>query len=375
MSIKMMWVFIIILWGSFLYADVENVENSDKPLKGNWDFKLQKVWSINSAADTVIAQPGQMLVADDGTLYVQDTKHRQHYIFDSQGAFVKTFGKRGEGPGEIRRIDEEEMFLVGDKLIISDSGKIHYFDLNGEFIRSAVNTSMRRMPQLFLNENEFVYAPVFRKDMPGGKGKLGKYNLKTGKDSVVAEFALANPGKDEAMPEIVMGAITPLMILGYDNGKYYFGLNDTYRLTIAGSGGKIENRFTLDRAKVTIPSKAKKLFFNQWDDPQALVSKWIKTTPDEYTYFCHIEGHNGLIYVYRTYNILDGDREFQEIDIFSQSGKYLYKASIKPGDSLIRYAHRRSIVIKKGFLYLLTADAEGDIAIEKYRISLPNRSK
>ncbi|MCP4147569.1 MAG: hypothetical protein GY757_07445 [bacterium] len=75
MSKKTMWFFSIILWGSFLYAGVNNVENSDKPLKSDWDFKLQKLWNINSAGNMVIAQPGQMLVADDGTLYVQDTKN------------------------------------------------------------------------------------------------------------------------------------------------------------------------------------------------------------------------------------------------------------------------------------------------------------
>ncbi len=348
------------------------VVNEDKPLNGEWDFKLKKIWEIDSAGETPLANPGQMLVLDDGSLCVQDTKHGLHFIFDGNGKLVKSFGKRGEGPGEIRRIDEEEMFLYKDKIIISDSGKIHYFTKDGNYIRSAANTSMKRMPLFFLDEKEFVFAPVFRKDMPGGKGQLGKYNLETAKETVISGFSLANGGKDEGMPEIVMGAITPLMVLGYDGNKFYFGMSDTYTISVADpKGNKIET-FSLDRAKVNIRAKEKKAFFSQWNDPPELVNKWIKTTPDEFTFFSNIEVHHGLIYIYKTFNNLNGQSKSQEMDLFSPSGKYLYKGSIKPGKGLeIYYAHRRSIVIKKGHLYLLVKDEDGAVKVAKYTVDLP----
>lgn len=55
-------------------------------------------------------------------------------IFDlSNGKFIKSFGKKGEGPGEFKHSPK----LVGYKehLIANSSGKVIFFTLNGRFLR------------------------------------------------------------------------------------------------------------------------------------------------------------------------------------------------------------------------------------------------
>ena len=77
------------------------VKNPDKPLRGDWDLKAQKVWEITEAGGEPFAQP-VIVVSQDGTCCVYDYKNLKNYIFDNSGNFKKTIGKKGEGPGKER---------------------------------------------------------------------------------------------------------------------------------------------------------------------------------------------------------------------------------------------------------------------------------
>ena len=77
------------------------VKNPDRPLKGKWNFKPEHVWTIDEAGDDSLARPRALLVSDNGTVYVYDPKNRKNYIFNNEGQFIKSFARRGEGPGEV----------------------------------------------------------------------------------------------------------------------------------------------------------------------------------------------------------------------------------------------------------------------------------
>jgi len=49
------------------------------------------------------AAPTNAAVDKDGNLYVTDTLNDRVQVFDAEGAFIRTFGKNGDGPGEFTR--------------------------------------------------------------------------------------------------------------------------------------------------------------------------------------------------------------------------------------------------------------------------------
>jgi hypothetical protein len=63
----------------------------------------------------------------------------------------------------------------------------------------------------------------------------------------------------------------------------------------------------------------------------------------------------------------------QAMDIFSLDGKYLYRALFKPENGSRIYFPMviNNIEIKKGYLYAVLEDSDGEISIAKYKISLP----
>lgn len=364
---KLLTLLSLILISSFLIAEVKN---PGKPAKGEWDFNLEQVWEAQNAGSDVIAGPGPMAVSEDGTIYVRDWKNKKHFMFSKDGKFLRAFAKKGEAPGEVRRIDEAEMFFAGDTFIIADIGKVHYFSKKGDFIKSQKNTSRKRMPHLFLNEDEFIYAPVFKSHMPDGTGEISRFNLKTQEESALVKFTIGKPRKNDQRPAMIVGGLTPMMIIGYGNKKLYYGMNDTYRITVSDLSGKIVHTFSVRDKKEKISKEKKRKFFSQWGDPPAFVEKCVDTTPGELAHFIRIEEINGLIYVFGAF--FGQNQEKQRIDIFSPQGKYLYRSFIKPGNgSTIYYSHIKNLVIKKDYLYMLIEDEEGDIKIAKYKISLP----
>ncbi|MCP4220816.1 MAG: hypothetical protein GY765_39680 [bacterium] len=358
----------IILFVIILCVHAE-VVNTDKPLKGQWDFNLKKVWEFDRAGDNVLGGPGPLAVSQKGDIVVRDWKRKMFYLFSAEGKFVKSFAPKGEGPAEIRRIDEAELFCAGDKIIIADIGKINYYNGKAVHLRTVNYLNRKKMPHIFLDEHRYLYAPIFKSHMPDGKGEISLSNLKTAGETRLVKFSIDVP-KKKSGGELVIFSLTPTMTMGYGNDRVYYGMNDSYRIHIADKDGKPLGAFSLKRSKEGVSVETKKKFLNQWGDPAELVNKWAKELPGELTYFNRIDVHNGLVYVF---NSLFGEtHERVAIDIFSGDGKYLYRAVLDAGKNMsFHLSHTKNIVIKDGFLYAVLESGEGELKIVKYGIALP----
>jgi len=184
-----------------------DVANKDKPLHGEWDFKLEKLWEIDRAGDEVLGRPQGMLVSDDGVLYVSDDGNRKDYIFGPGGDFRGSFAKRGEGPGEVQR--HGRFFFADDKVIIPDRGRIHYFSRTGEYL-----TTVRKdcEPHAFVDEHRLIDAPLSPFFLPEGKGKISLCDLRSGRDTVISEFSVFEGGVargEEQAVDIIVPLFSP----------------------------------------------------------------------------------------------------------------------------------------------------------------------
>ena len=135
-------------------------------------------------------------------------------------------------------------------------------------------------------------------------------------------------------------------------------------------GGKLLNTFSLDRKKKNVSEDVKRKYFGRYSSmsKQAL-DQIIATTPNETTFFCRIETHQGLIYVF----VPDISRHNrQKIDIFSPEGKYLYRGNLTIEDNLTMMEPQiYNPYIKDESLYVSVMDENDNVKIIKYRISLP----
>jgi DNA-binding beta-propeller fold protein YncE len=68
------------------------------------------------------SEPTNVAVDKDGNLFVSDTMNDRIEVFDAEGAFIRTFGKNGDGPGEFTRpkgiaIDCDNHVWVADAMM------------------------------------------------------------------------------------------------------------------------------------------------------------------------------------------------------------------------------------------------------------------
>lgn len=362
-----------IVFGLFLLVPLllAEVKNADKPLRGEWDFNPVKEWEIFRVGDDVFGEPDRIRVSDSGMVYISDPKNGTNYIFNQAGEFIKAFGKKGQGPGEVRQ--QRDLFVVDSQICIVDMGMIHFFSKSGDYIESKRNLSYRFRPVVFLSKEEFIACPFGIFEAPNGLGKVSRINLNTQAEKVITEFRIFEGGSARSgklVGSFIMLGLTPLMTVGYGNNRVYYGMSDSYLINVSDLNGQVLDSFSLKRKRTRVSDEVKRKSFEAYPRISRLTrEQFIKTTPNDCTFFSRIEVHRELLYVF----IPDVLRQnTQKIDIFSLEGKYLYSGVIELEQGLtLMHSQLDNPVIKDGCLYAALQDESFKTKIAKYRIKLP----
>jgi len=146
-------------------------DNGMKDGKGQQVFKfsqdgkilltLGKAGVAGPGADT-FDQPTDVAIAPNGDIFVADghgttpTSNARIMKFDKNGKFIKTWGKKGKGPGEFDvphtlAFDSKGRLFVGDR----QNNRIEIFDQDGHFI--ADWKQFGRPSGIFIDKNDVIY--------------------------------------------------------------------------------------------------------------------------------------------------------------------------------------------------------------------------
>jgi hypothetical protein len=322
----------------------------------------------------IFANIGEMEADDRETLYVVDRKNFKIFIIDKNGKLISSFGRRGEGPGEFKQL--ESCFLVNDRLVFPDRrvNKVFYFSKEGKFLKSVVIPNDLR-PRVMIDENRLISVPYINWRDPKGKGIGFIYNIKNKSKNILFEFSTykrgmvrKTSGTSSSSFSFSHSSITPIMVLGYDHGKLYYGFNNVYKITVKDIKSlEDELTFTMEREKSKVPAAFKDDVLKHIDWPENIKMEIKKGFPDYFTYF---EGiicdQNKNIYVSLTFTDPD-QRNKKKFDIFSPEGQYIYSAEITVEEDV----EIRGSALQGDKLYLPLETEEGDLKLVKYKIRLP----
>ena len=70
---------------------------------------------------------------DSGRIFILDWRDCIIKLFDNEGLYLRSIGRKGEGPGELNRPSRSPM--SGDELMVLELNRISFFDLEGEYKR------------------------------------------------------------------------------------------------------------------------------------------------------------------------------------------------------------------------------------------------
>ncbi len=139
---------VIIMWisGIVLFSCSSDDYSSSIDLSENHTVSVFDVFSdihaiqLETSEDFLIsriASVGQIDYYDD-RYYILDLRSQQIFCFDKHGQFVFKIDSQGKGPGEYHQINVIAIDRNNEQLVLLDPvvQRVHFFDLNGEFLSS-----------------------------------------------------------------------------------------------------------------------------------------------------------------------------------------------------------------------------------------------
>lgn len=118
-------------------GDVPTTVISEEEILGAPAFTLVEDLRIGAAdgpPEYQLFRVGDIAVGPDDELYVLDTGNDEVRVFDSAGAYIRTIGRSGEGPGEFQ--SPLVLAVAGDTVVVTGFRDYHVFTSDGTLLGS-----------------------------------------------------------------------------------------------------------------------------------------------------------------------------------------------------------------------------------------------
>ena len=328
---------------------VKVVKNPAEPLYGEFAFDLEEDLRLGGDPEKEVSYfpRGAILAVDaTGNLFVVDIGNRRVQMFDASGAFVRTIGRQGQGPGEY-------MFPAGvhfgaDGTIWVDVGRqMVVFSKDGLFIKNILIAKFMS-PKMLRPGGSFIGTTQPSAVQGEPKHELIKVDPEGKTSKTIAEF------RDE-----LSQAKRAISFHYYSNricftpvsaDSFVYGFSDEYKIYFADADGKPTLVMTKTEKPQAISAKEKEetrangiyavVGSNNLDEGVFF--------PDHRPFFSRLMADDlGRIYVIRINSILEKDGPIR-VDVFSGEGIYLYRMTWTS----------RPAAIRAGFFYEVRQDPE-----------------
>ena len=119
---------------------VNIITSDNRPANPNYKYEIKKAFEIKSIENNhqdslrYISAINDIEIDDKGYIYILDPNSCSVKIFDNKGKYIKSFGNKGMGPGEM--ISASSILLADEYILIINSAERNLvkFDISGNFV-------------------------------------------------------------------------------------------------------------------------------------------------------------------------------------------------------------------------------------------------
>lgn len=342
---------------------IKVVKNPADPLYGELILQLEENLSIggNETEEAYYFPKGAWLSVDEGgNIYVCDSGNRRVQMYDQAGKYIRTVGRKGQGPGEYM-FPSQVLFDGEGNPCVSGGRDLNIYGKDGVFKKKIVLKTF--LSQFIFGPHDTIIGTTQARFQPGGpkvsillldpEGSLVRTvadfsgEFAKSKNSIVLHWYSSNIG------------ISPLTA-----DSFCYGFSSDYRIYVADG----EGRTTLIIAKEEKPQpisnkekeETKKRGIYAWmGQSESADAKKDIVFPDNRPYFGRLMADDaGRIYVTRAKSILD-EGTARAFDVFSKDGPFLYRMKLPFSP----------VLIKAGFVYEIRENKDtGEIKIIRHKI-------
>jgi len=327
--------------------DVVVISNPEAPVPKN-GLKMRIVFKEELSIGDVEGDENYMFgesvafnTDEDGNFYVTDPDTHRILKYDSEGKYLLTFGREGQGPGEFQSLSVTR-FDKNNNLYITDlrNNRISFFDKNGKFLKQI--RMSERYYDVFINSKGFLVAMKSAITREGNTQKeTSILCLFDDKFNTLVEFYKdevewpAPTGRDVSSfveyfaTGLSIWAFRPQIIYTLANNDYiYFGYPDKYEINIYSPEGKPVSKITRDYKPIQIDKKDKESFakFEGESLPKSFTEDMKNKTLQKIKYPKYKPAYLGFALMENGWLAVVVDtreNEYMLFDIFDKEGKYI----------------------------------------------------
>lgn len=290
-------------------------------------------------------------VDDEENIVVYDGKEVCFKVFDKSGKFIRKFGKKGQGPGEI--MSPMGIGMVDHKLItVNDSGnnRFAYYSITGECMKET-NREKFRLLQGFADQDGNIYGITLKFGNTVNQ-ELIKYDSHFIPLKTIASIVLP---KEPPAAELMERTLFSVQ----DDGSLLWASTYAYELYLHDGNGDLARKIRkdCDRTKINEENLIKIFpkFYPDRPIPSSfrIPSHW----PKHYPIFTDLlRDDAGRIYVH-LFPLDGGDSALY--DVFDPEGRYF---AVLP-----HFYKEKIVLIEKNKVYcLVESDDEGNPLVKRY---------
>ena len=347
-------------WGGTIEeADgVTIVKNPKEPMYGEDVFSLEEELSIGKVEGEEEYMFSRILDIDvdgDGRIYVAEGAYAHIRIFDESGKYLKSLGRKGQGPGEFQmpiyvQVTPQNEIMVHDYMAF----RLSFFSMDGNYLRQ-ISTAVTGNPfiPLRMDSQGNLIVTVSLGPPPTGGKLLKLYDANLELVSTIAE--------EERETRKMFDIGKPTWYCDVSPGdNIVWGDSKEYVLQILNHEGKRVKKITREYDPVEITEEDKKRFEQMY---AGALKMGVKIQ-----FRSHFPAFDGIyvddeerIFV-KTYERIEDSDERYYFDVFDPEGKYLAKVPIRA--NLNRISEWRG-----GKLYTMEEDEDGYVYVKRYKVS------
>jgi len=323
------------------------IKNPKEPVYGEDVLSLEEELTIGEAEGSeeyMFSQIRSMVVDDAGRIYVLDWKEIHVKVFDHNGTYIRTIGKKGQGPGEF--ITPLSISITGqNELVVEDfNSRLAFFSLEGKFKKNLLVAKVRLVRIDIDSEGNLVGVAIVREE------ENPRYELK----KFDPDLNYLNSFGSSPLPSAV--GFNPFMgiILSQidNNDQIICGYPENYEIKIFDKEGKLRKKIMKEYDPVEITSE-------EIEEETEGMPPNIKVSIPKYhsAYRWFSTDDEGRIYVMTWERTAEGEGNYY--DVFDSEGKYIAKIPLKT----------RPFVLKNKKLYSVEEDEQGFLFIKRYKVT------
>lgn len=333
-------------------GDVTVVRNPKEPLYKTPVLELKEDFSLggpDAEGEYAFGQIRTLVVDDEGSIYVLDTQNAHVKVFDRSGKYVRTIGRKGQGPGEFsgpRALSLDR--AAGELAVLETSRRMSFFKTDGTFLRHVPFKEIWALyGRVDSKGNIYVTEGVVEEKDPRYETKM------LAPDASLIAMLARSPAPVRAGGKLTaFTAISYFVVDAFDRLVYGYPL--TYEIRIFGPAGpKLSKRITREYDPVPITEEEKQAKEKEYEQVPDFVVDFPKHHSAYDRFFTSDLGH---IIVWTWEKTVDG--KFIH-DVFDPEGRFIGRVPLKP----------IGMEILKGKYYALEEDEEGYQTVRRYAVT------